>query len=1523
MNYLDIINQTLETNYSSLNEIYKLKEVLTVCLKDERLYRLISSFTPDTWTYENQEIFASSLEDYLNKGFYTTQINKITSSNLLTKAYKYEMNITNYATIESLTEENIKLAYEKNKFNMSLFRESQIALKVYLENNYTYSIDFKTNTWNDENANLYIKKISNFPRISSFYSNVLCFRNVIKNHNLNLMNEFYFNNKTTFDKEIGNLLYQQMTQFPDDIVDIKIYCFNGLQPYYLKGLISVKRFDLVEKAINDKSLTEENINLLADNLEEYLKATNNKLNVYLYKSNIILHKLLELGRFDIVNNSYFNIDNWSEEDIKLYFDLNLDEKYYDKFKWNSTALKVYISGNYKFNIAFTNFGEKIVWTEENIELYFDYLKRTNPDNLTITSFIFINNYLNRCLEHNVFKYLNRSVNNEIDVDLLCNKIKEFPNEEFVLKHNFVNSNVLEAFLETKNYSLVDKYSLFLHDVNESTCILFSKVVEDYVKQNYDIPMVFKSSPIVLKKLIELNFFDGLEEFIRAWDIEAISMITNKYMKGYLSFDEIPCRSKRYLHYALYNLDIFKKESYATLYRNYNDPFFRYLETNKIGDINELLIYFKDENTIDEYINDGYLADKFKNILIFNHGYQCYCKDSGIDIFKDIEDPVLLAYLKCAYKVPNLHNGIFINETNYKQYFDKTGPKQELYDFLFNANSMDTFKILIDKYPNDKIDPLKIYVANKFNEIENKKIKKIYLNFIKKNYETMNYKKIDDLLNLTYRVEYSNSLVINQFGEQILASVLDSDNPYEKLDRIENIFLKENIPMFSKIFLCFKYLYPEFSKKDKDGTEKFDFSDYSRISPDLLLANPNNERMQLYNKMVNNDKSKIRFQLIFNDLLRCSICSNNSSLVKYLNTLKNGNEILTKIQDSNYNINSLSNEELNILNTFTDCLSTLYENMTDRKLKNMNLGERCKYLNDYFKPNSSYSLADRIVRSFGYFAGIDSLKQIFKMIDDIQKNVQNENSTFGKFLENNTFELKDNDLLRCIGMLNILGSSLENGNVCKELLGSLIGKSDSDTTPLDVDLTLVKKEKNIYSSINGTPTGWGFGNLFVILKDNVTITRDKDGNLLDTMYNPMIMEVFGTHTNKGGNENHWGGRSGLSRANIKCILYKKMSEINKDKPYNDDGSVNYITNSSFNDLPLIKFEIARNGLYIPIVDLSGKLIFTEKEYNTIRYKMMGLSHYNCDEYIIDKDSLYFDGIENFLDSMSKDHIRIDLIRKSVYQRIKEIITNPEYGLDIQKINNEFNGDLSSGICELIETGSTSRFSNIPDDSDFDFMLKLDRKYIINQELVTKIINILKSELQPSNMIPTKKNRFRGTGISISNYSNLDIDISLDQRRNSDIYSSEKCLNDRYESIKKQYPDCYQLVLANVVKAKQYLKDKGVYKAQDGGMGGIGVENWILQNGGSFKLAAQDFVNHAYKDGILVDYEEFKSIYHVFDFGCNHEPKFKFKSPYLPHDDIYYPYDDYISDNLTKEKYLQLAEILKNYLDELKVNVNRSM
>ena len=69
-----------------------------------------------------------------------------------------------------------------------------------------------------------------------------------------------------------------------------------------------------------------------------------------------------------------------------------------------------------------------------------------------------------------------------------------------------------------------------------------------------------------------------------------------------------------------------------------------------------------------------------------------------------------------------------------------------------------------------------------------------------------------------------------------------------------------------------------------------------------------------------------------------------------------------------------------------------------------------------------------------------------------------------------------------------------------------------------------------------------------------------------------------------------------------------------------------------------------------------------------------------------------------------------------------------------------------------------------------------------------------------------------------------------------------------------------------------------------MGGVGVENWILQNGGSLLEAAKSFMEVASKSS---SFEEFKKMYRVDDFGINHMAE---KKGIYPHDNFIYNMND---------------------------------
>ena len=122
--------------------------------------------------------------------------------------------------------------------------------------------------------------------------------------------------------------------------------------------------------------------------------------------------------------------------------------------------------------------------------------------------------------------------------------------------------------------------------------------------------------------------------------------------------------------------------------------------------------------------------------------------------------------------------------------------------------------------------------------------------------------------------------------------------------------------------------------------------------------------------------------------------------------------------------------------------------------------------------------------------------------------------------------------------------------------------------------------------------------------------------------------------------------------------------------------------------------------------------------------------------------------------------------------------------------------------------------------------------------------------------------------------------------------------------------HKKVLENIVLAKEVLKEAKCYKPRhagnghaQGGLGGVGVENWILKNGGSFEKAARTFLEAAES---VNSFSDFCEIYRIFDFGENHL--------YYRHDDKY-KHDEFVSNNMDVEGYNKMKEALKKYLYEL--------
>ncbi len=344
-------------------------------------------------------------------------------------------------------------------------------------------------------------------------------------------------------------------------------------------------------------------------------------------------------------------------------------------------------------------------------------------------------------------------------------------------------------------------------------------------------------------------------------------------------------------------------------------------------------------------------------------------------------------------------------------------------------------------------------------------------------------------------------------------------------------------------------------------------------------------------------------------------------------------------------------------------------------------------------------------------------------------------------------------------------------------------------------------------------------------------------------------------------------------------------------------------TTFMNIEDIKLLEVINNRYIQIIDKDTKeVLFTEEEFFEYRKKMSGIKTYNAGDFIF-ADNIYFPELDYYLELIDRNIEEVNYHRKAVYEEIINIFK--KYNLTVTI------GCNSGGDIELVEAGSTARYTNIPSSDknkkwDFDFTVRLD------EEKTWLVKDILEKELKAEGHITrTSKYKVRLIDVTIPGLEKtLDLDFSLTPQKEKYL-STDDAINERLDNMKENDYERYRLVIANIMYAKELLKKAGSYKPSrgilegdraNGGLGGVGIECWILQHGGSFIEAAKDFLSHA--EGKT--FKEFECSYSIMDFGMNHVSKSKRE----------WPYDNFVINNMRYLGYEKMVSCLKSFINALR-------
>ena len=930
--------------------------------------------------------------------------------------------------------------------------------------------------------------------------------------------------------------------------------------------------------------------------------------------------------------------------------------------------------------------------------------------------------------------------------------------------------------------------------------------------------------------------------------------------------------------------------------------------------------------------------------------------------------------------------------NLADYFDANGPKSKFWQdtFLSDTHNLD----LIYKYYQNQdeagrermgLDDKQIAVAKDYSSISEgndwNDPRKLFESYVKEHYDELTIDQIGWTASIIARLANSNASELIERSEAFTRELLklDADKIPEALDKIEDIYIHNHLPYVGKNYLVFRTMHPSPNLEDD-----FDFDfDNGQISPVLQQATGDIRSGKL-DQMLNS-----RDTIIVSDLLRASLGSNNRSIREYLTTLKNGQALLDQLSSGELDwsvfsqptnlMNKDTKANYDTLSTFAWHLATIYNSTLSGKERPYQLIHQQSgtdelsaqpnalqtdftNLTSLIKPNSRYSLADRAVRYFAHFVGIEDLAGAERYMDNVVKEADTRNRKTAEYLATTKEpKLQLGDLVKGMGGtdgygIRYLSYAFQNGSISKEYLGDA---SRSDTTPLDADASIVLDDEQAINQTMASMLANGYGGgLWVVLrpdKDRFIITRRDKHEADQSVYDLSVPDVNFDRTN-------------LTREEIDRRL-KEIAEAKRHRreglpkleifATGVDGDGHYgvrtgfgmnlvsfcVTDSTLRDFTPVsevtKLEIALNGFYIPIIDRdSEELIFTPDDYDKMRAQMSGLSHYRTGDYQFAPDSelelpstdvkeTVIPSTSTIISELPASMAETDHKHEVINQVIKQAITSiPELNLSYKDY---LDGDLTENIVEMIDTGSTGRQTNAPGSGDFDYLARLDRSILNDPTKKQQITDALLAAFgkadevngmgnQIDNLDHNEEEEGEGEASQADNKSRIvngnlrlkqvsidglaepvDIDITFTQKTNKVQYPTDAALADRLNNIKNQSETKYQQVLANIIYAKQFLKAAGAYKPRRspeakgiGGLGGVGIENWVLQHGGSFKQAARDFLSVADN---CSSFEDFCAHYPVWDYGENHKG---IRSK---------PHDNFVADNMNPEGYERMKEALR--------------
>lgn len=521
----------------------------------------------------------------------------------------------------------------------------------------------------------------------------------------------------------------------------------------------------------------------------------------------------------------------------------------------------------------------------------------------------------------------------------------------------------------------------------------------------------------------------------------------------------------------------------------------------------------------------------------------------------------------------------------------------------------------------------------------------YIDLMKKfSVENISDSDIESLAHTTElldSIQSSPSKEIQRFALNLLPLLLSSANPAVDLEKIKNVFERNNLPEVGKIFRCFEILYPP-DRLDKTLKEKFHLSPML-TTPSLASESP----LRI---------ARGRYSIILKDLLDIEIDSSNPSLYNYISALREGGFVFDKVRLLGES--SLSPTEREKLIRFLNRMDTLYENsrlgrsMNLPSTQDLPLNRRLSRLTENFRLRKGQTLTQRVFEMFVAPSGYSSLDQVLGRMETVKTQADARNRALISSAHSPDLPLSigTGDCLKGVDM-EYLPQILSSGALAREYLGAA---SDSDATPFDTDTETVFDSDIVDGKINlaqflETLQARKYGNIMLLIKDRgqFSDSQTKDPNA-KTIYERFPSRVVSSR--------HFGIRTGIAGSEISGIILHAFEEKSVSQEI----------------LDRLFMDISLNGFYVPVVDKNGKLLFTPEQFDEYQIKSRSVAHsLNKESFnpksLIDalSESKFLSGIFE-MDSGVSEGYTLRTHTEMVLSQFEKYFTPEWHGLEISKL-----------------------------------------------------------------------------------------------------------------------------------------------------------------------------------------------------------------------------------------------------------------